>query len=1095
MIPATATIQLLRRTLSPKQVARATELHRQNRVQLVESAEDDVEAEITGFVIEKSGKFQPPIMLAVRFQANGGDPEVVCSCQARRCAHALALLLEYEDRRRDEASTGMPAPSSTGRPKLKVLAGGLSADARHLPDPTPAPPKHLTTHSRRTTPLHFAIDADRTRRQKALVVMALEHTTIDGEDALRTPLQRRWPKHLDPSDRKAIDLLSRVGDAQEIWGSWSVPDDELDTLLPLLTQQGRLFVVPTADRANTPIRPVRIDAGPPFTVATVGTWSDEHFTLHAELRRGGEVLRRIDVGFGNRAIVDDRLLHLDVGAGARFVHHLLTGPGSALAIRVAREQAPEVVDQVMNVVAADPSILPPVATEIVRPETTVLLVHLKKTMGRLVPCDLAFVYGERTLTFDDPLLIPPVDPRDPWLQRDEDAEDTMFEAFQEAHGAHFEETGIEACYLLPQRQLLGVLTLLVRQGQRVLADGKPMLPVEREFVFVSSGIDWFDVKGELQFAGGRTLPLAKALLAARRGQGLVELGDGRTGVLPDDLLARWQPVLTLGDEHGDDDAPSIRLRRSQALLLDALLAARGTEVHADRDFASLQTKLRSFTGIAARPAPAGFAGTLRDYQQQGLGWLWFLRELGLGGCLADDMGLGKTVQVLALLLGVHGGNDEGNGADPQRSPRRPSLLVAPRSLLDNWRNEAQRFTPSLRVLDFSGPDRWAQDPGEFAGHDLVLTTYGTLRSDIERFEERGQHFEYAILDEAQAVENASSVTSKAVRLLRAEHRLALTGTPIQNHLGELWALFEFLTPGLLGKSKAFQQLVKLGTGRRKKDADGEPTPDRASATPDLQALRHAIAPFLLRRTKEHVLRELPAKQEQTLSCVLDPRQRRAYDALREHYREELLNGAADLDNTERFKVLEALLRLRQAACHEGLVDPTRKKLPSAKLDNLVPMLAEIHETGHKALVFSQFTQFLGIVREHLDARGVDYEYLDGRTKKRQEKVDRFQQDPTCSVFLISLKAGGFGLNLTAADYVFLLDPWWNPAAEAQAVDRAHRIGQTKKVAVYRLVARDTVEEKVLDLQRDKRALADALLADNASLLAGLDRAQLAALLS
>jgi superfamily II DNA or RNA helicase len=1087
MIPATATIHLLRRTLSPKQVARAAELHRQDRAQLVESAEDDVEAEITGFVIEKSGKFQPPIMLAVRFQANGGDPEVVCSCQARRCAHALALLLEYEDRREEEEATGMPAPSSTGRPKLQVLAGGLSADARHQPDPTPAPPPHVTARSRRTTPIHFAIDADRTRRQKALVVMVLEHTKIDGKDALRTPPSHRWPKHLDPSDRKAIDLLSRVGDRQEIWGSWSVPDGELDTLLPLLCQQGRLVVVPTADRPNTPILPVRIDAGPPFAVATVGTWSDEHFTLHAELRRGGEVLRRIDAGFGDRAIVDDRLLRLDVGVGARFVHDLLTGPGSALAIRVAREQAAEVVDHVMNVVAADPAILPPVATKIVRPETTVLLVHLEKTMGRLVPCDLAFAYGERTLTFDDPLLIPPADPKDPWLQRDDDAEDTMFEAFEKAHGMHFEETGIEGCYLLPQRVLLGVLTLLVRQGQRVLADGKPMLPVEGEFVFVSSGIDWFDIKGELRFAGGRTLPLAKALLAARRGQGLVELGDGRTGVLPDDLLARWQPVLTLGDEHGgDDDDTRIRLRRSQALLLDALLAARGTEVHADRDFASLQTKLRSFTGIAARPAPEGFVGTLRDYQQQGLGWLWFLRDLGLGGCLADDMGLGKTVQVLALLLGVHG--------DRKRSPGRPSLLVAPRSLLDNWRNEAQRFTPSLRVLDFSGPDRWAQDPGEFAGHDLVLTTYGTLRSDIERLEERGQRFEYAILDEAQAVENASSVTSKAVRLLRAEHRLALTGTPIQNHLGELWALFEFLTPGLLGKSKAFQQFVKLGSGRKKRDETGEAAPGDEPSTA-LQALRQAIAPFLLRRTKEHVLRELPAKQEQTLSCVLDTRQRRAYDALREHYREELLHGAADLDNTERFKVLEALLRLRQAACHEGLVDPTRKKLPSAKLDSLVPMLAEIHETGHKALVFSQFTQFLGIVREHLDARGVDYEYLDGRTRNRQQKVDRFQTDPTCSVFLISLKAGGFGLNLTAADYVFVLDPWWNPAAEAQAVDRAHRIGQTKKVVVYRLVAQNTVEEKVLDLQRDKRALADALLADNASLLAQLDRAQLAALLS
>ena len=505
------------------------------------------------------------------------------------------------------------------------------------------------------------------------------------------------------------------------------------------------------------------------------------------------------------------------------------------------------------------------------------------------------------------------------------------------------------------------------------------------------------------------------------------------------------------------------------MLLDALLSSRADEVSTDSQFRMFQERLASFDGVSPRCESEHFEGELRDYQRLGLGWMWFLRELGIGGVLADDMGLGKTVQVLALLQEVHAGRD-----------RAPSLLVAPRSLLDNWLREARRFAPRLRTLDFAGTGRWAAGDDPFAGYDLVLTTYGTLRGDIARFDELDKRFEYAILDEAQVIGNAQNLTSKAARLLRAEHRLALTGTPVQNHIGELWALFEFLSPGLLGRSSAFQRLT---------NARG------SHGSLPIDELRRGLAPFLLRRTKEQVLAELPEKQEQTLYCELGAAQRRTYDGLRKHYRDALMQRSGDLDGKERFLALEALLRLRQAACHELLVDTARAKAESAKFDTLLPMLEEITGSGHKALVFSQFTQLLGLLRKQLEERGIDIEYLDGRTRKRQPKVDRFQEDPSCAVFLISLKAGGFGLNLTAADYVFLLDPWWNPAAEAQAIDRAHRIGQTQKVTAYRLVVRDTVEEKVLQLQHEKRALADALLGDNASLLTGLDREQLTALLT
>jgi SNF2 family DNA or RNA helicase len=404
--------------------------------------------------------------------------------------------------------------------------------------------------------------------------------------------------------------------------------------------------------------------------------------------------------------------------------------------------------------------------------------------------------------------------------------------------------------------------------------------------------------------------------------------------------------------------------------------------------------------------------------------------------------------------------------------------VVPRSLVFNWKQEAARFTPKLRVLDHTGAGRLPV--GEhFEDYDLILTTYGTLRRDALQFKD--VRFDYVILDEAQAIKNAATESAKAARLLQGAHRLALTGTPIQNHVGELWSLFEFLNPGMLGAA------ALLG-------ADGS-----AARTPDpetLALLTRTLRPFVLRRTKEQVAPDLPPRTQQTLSCELDPSQRRLYDELRDHYRASLLDriGRQGIRRS-KIQVLEALLRLRQAACHPGLIDRARVGEPSAKLDVLLPQLAEVREEGHKALVFSQFTSLLAIVRARLDEARVPYEYLDGRTRDRAARVERFQTDPECLLFLVSLTAGGLGLNLTAAEYVFLLDPWWNPAVEAQAIDRAHRIGQTRSVFAYRLIARDTVEEKVLELQETKRALADSIISADEGLIRTLSREDLELLLS
>ena len=629
--------------------------------------------------------------------------------------------------------------------------------------------------------------------------------------------------------------------------------------------------------------------------------------------------------------------------------------------------------------------------------------------------------------------------------------------------------GKERVWTLAPKKLPGVVRACLEAGWHIEAEGKTFRRAGAVRVEVSSGVDWFELHGEVDY-GDTTAKLPTLLAALRRGENMVQLDDGTYGLLPEEWMQRFGTLAGLGDSATDH----VRFRRNQAGLLDALLAAQ-PEVTCDETFARVRDELRRFEGIHTGEQPAGFCGQLRDYQRDGVGWMDFLRRFGFGGCLADDMGVGKTAQVLALLEArrARRAHPNGHGED---APAAPSLVVVPKSLVFNWKQEAARFTPQLRVLDHTGLTR---DVKSFAGYDLILTTYGTLRRDALEFKDL--EFDYIVLDEAQAIKNASTESAKAVRLLRGRNRLALSGTPVENHLGELWSLFEFLNPGMLGAASVF----KLAGGAARNP--GEET---------RQLLAHALRPFILRRTKQQVARELPEKTEQTVFCELEPPQRKLYNELRAHYRNSLLNTIATQGLAKsKIMVLEALLRLRQAACHPGLLDAKRLKDPSAKLEMLLEQVSDVVEEGHKALVFSQFTSLLAIVRDRLDEAGIRYEYLDGATRDRKQCVERFQSDPACPLFLISLKAGGLGLNLTAAEYVFLLDPWWNPAVEAQAVDRAHRIGQTRQVFAYRLIARDTVEEKVLQLQNSKRELAASIISEDNSPLRDLQREDLEMLLS
>ena len=590
---------------------------------------------------------------------------------------------------------------------------------------------------------------------------------------------------------------------------------------------------------------------------------------------------------------------------------------------------------------------------------------------------------------------------------------------------------------------------------------------------VASGIDWFDVQTIVNF-GELEVSMKDLRRAMRKKERYIKLGDGSIGEIPEEWFEQYKHLFALGEPSED----GLRLSRHHLTLLDnALLLADKTRT--DGSFDEQRGRLRAlveggFSGIGRRVLPPGFTGELRPYQHAGYEWLHFLHELRFGGCLADDMGLGKTIQTLVFLESLYA-----KGADNLSRPSQASLLVVPRSLLVNWQREATRFTPQLRVMEFFDTDR-IKDVQVFEQADLVITTYGVMLRDIQFL--HGYTFYYAILDESQAIKNPASQTGRAARLLQAKHRLVLTGTPIENSTVELWSQFAFLNPGLLGNLEYFKEEFSAPIERKNDENVAK-------------NLRRLVFPFILRRTKDQVAPELPPRTERILYCDMDPAQRKYYNRTRDYYRGIVL-GMLETEglNSSRMKILEGLLRLRQICNHPLLMDE-KFKGESGKFELLLDTLETLRAEGHKALVFSQFVKMLHLVRNELDVRQVPYAYLDGQTHNRQERVDTFQSEAGLPFFLISLKAGGLGLNLTAADYVIHIDPWWNPAVEMQASDRTHRIGQEKPVFVFKLIARDSVEEKILQLQDRKRNLVDQIITTEAAFFKNLTEEDVRALFS
>jgi len=569
-----------------------------------------------------------------------------------------------------------------------------------------------------------------------------------------------------------------------------------------------------------------------------------------------------------------------------------------------------------------------------------------------------------------------------------------------------------------------------------------------------SGNDWFSLRFDLQVDGWQIplLPLISELIKGYQPGTLPETlyldaGDGHLVAV---ASSRIEPILeTLMDLFDDEQAgESLRLSRLDAT---SLLDLGETRLRGAEKLRRLARRMRDFTGIKPARVPTTFKGELRDYQQHGVNWLQFLREYELGGILADDMGLGKTVQALANL------------AIEKRAGRmrHPSLIVAPTSLMGNWRREAAHFTPKLKVLVLQGPDR-AERFSSIEDHDLVLTTYPLVTRDHDELLRR--HWHYLILDEAQHIKNPRAKAAQYVRGIKAAHRLCLTGTPMENHLGELWAQFDFLMPGFLGDPRAFKRIYRSPI---------EQHDDRDR----LQRLVRRTAPFMLRRTKDRVAQELPEKSTLLRTVPIEGKQATLYESIRLAMEKKVSQAIAQQGLARsHIMILDALLKLRQVCCDPRLLgERTRgaSNAGSAKLDLLRDMLVELRDEGRRILLFSQFTTMLGLIEKEVQALGISYTKLTGRTRKRDAAIERFRSGEV-DLFLISLKAGGVGLNLVEADTVIHYDPWWNPAVEAQATDRAHRIGQDKPVFVYKLVTEGTVEEKILKLQEHKRKLAEGV---------------------
>lgn len=699
------------------------------------------------------------------------------------------------------------------------------------------------------------------------------------------------------------------------------------------------------------------------------------------------------------------------------------------------------------------------------PLCRVYLTELNETNLMLRP---QFSYDDVWLDYsDDPFYIDDRTDKLRIIRRDAATESKLYEYLRTLHSA-FKNQRNNQYYYLPFSEVMRnswFITMMRKlQKEGIAVHGLYELKkfrynsnIPKFTIEASAGTDWFDLKVTIQWAE-QEVPLKEIRRAILNHQDTIMLEDGTLGHIPEEWVSQYSLLLRTGTE----DNGTLRISKIHYMLLDDILEKTGDDT-VQQDIAVRKEKLLQYDNLSKTALSTAIQAQLRPYQQSGFHWLQSLDELGWGGCLADDMGLGKTLQTISFLQFVK-----------EKYPGCTQLVVCPTSLIFNWENEIQKFCPTLKFFTHYGTQRQFTQ-AQFDEYDVILSTYGVIRNDIEQMSQ--YLWQYIILDESQAIKNPDARITRAVLQLRAVNRVILSGTPIQNNTEDLFAQFNFLNPGLLGNREFFNREFAIPI-------------DKQGNREKTQYLKRLINPFTLRRTKEQVAKDLPDKTISVLWCTMEAEQRRIYNHYRDNYRNTLLKRI-DEEGIEKsgIYVLEGLLRLRQICDHPRLLNsPDMDTDTAVKIEELI---REIRENAgiNKVLVFSQFTEMLRVIQEAFNEAGISHCYLDGSTSlnQRREQVQQFTEDESIKAFLISLKAGGVGLNLTVADYVFLVDPWWNPAAEQQAIDRAHRIGQKRKVFAYKMICKDSVEEKILKLQEKKKMLADELIHEDSGFVKNLSR--------
>jgi superfamily II DNA or RNA helicase len=1015
------------------------------------------------------------------------DIENLCNCRDARewgkiCAHSVAVGLHWL---RAQNPAAAPAPA-----RSTATAPAAAQPARKVPglrrDPGGEPAE-----------LFIIVPPNLEQAIARGKVMLVFEAKWGGGRCPLNALPKGRMFAFSPADSALLDRLEELTNG-ETPAVLQLETKQLAALLPVMAGHPNI----TLGKANA-VTVTRT----PFTLP-----------LRATLEPNGEILLALKANAGALVRVGDWVWHnhtLQPLGLPSSIGDLSKGP-----VRVPRMQVPQFLSQQW------PQLLAAGGTEAnfkledftLEPQAPRFLLELRGGLAHLDAL-LQCAYGPRIMTVgvtaaDESVWLP--DPEVPtrYSTRDLNAERAALARLQQQG---FAKRG-DKLQLLGQEAVLNFFARAFSKLQREWSvtmeerlersTAQNLERIEPQFR-ISSGVQWFDLGVVFASSGGETFSAADIQRLVLSGQNHTRLKNGKMAIIDTGAVEELQEVLL--DCAPQQHSQGYRINNRQASFLEATLRQHSDwKVQAPTTWREHAAKQSGEAKLECPPL-GNLESVLRPYQKHGVAWLKFLRDNGFGGILADEMGLGKTLQALALLRGLR--RVEGRGASetpaaaapgaPASVPaaatpptrrqdagapgshsalRTPHLIVCPTSLVFNWLAEAKKFTPELKVLALHGPDRHAHFE-EIPAHDIVVTSYALIRRDLERY--RGLEFDTVVLDEAQHIKNRETQNAQAVKAVRAQHRLVLTGTPLENSVLDIWSIFDFLMPGYLGTAKDFRERYELPITREKSEAAQT-------------RLARRLRPFMLRRLKQEVAPDLPAKLEQVAYCELTADQRSVYQQVIEATRKEVLEAVGEQGEAKsRMMVLNALLRLRQVCCDLRLLklDGVKPANASGKLDMFGELLEEVIDGGHRLLVFSQFVSMLTLLKERLAEEGIEYCYLDGSTTDRGAVVERFQSNSAIPVFLISLKAGGTGLNLTGADTVIHFDPWWNPAVEDQATGRAHRIGQSKVVTSYKLITRDTVEEKILTLQNRKREIIEATLGGEEEFAAALSWEEIQELLT